>query len=361
MIFSVVGIPDDEGFSEGTIGGVVVRKFLFRDFSFCFFIVGAGFGVIGWFEEVAHAKKRVGMNVSSFMTTSMGVVDCPCVDAIAYGAALEACNVSDSNERGYWRYSDSRTGVSTCYPPSHGSQYCEAHDMIADPLCSSPSENKNNPPAYCQEKWCYVDAQKCQKSYELYHKSVFPPFREEHLFYSYSTCNSSNDAFEEYSTFDGIAGETLIVNIPEIRYALHYKEDSDISDENQNYFDDNVPFKGWVIDYMDAILELSNIGSFNYTHTSFGSKAILASNNTAAVSDVKAGISDVVASSVWITTERLSMSPYTVETASDKLYLWVESPEVVTAPNIGKVFSPFDISLWLCLAASVILVSLLSL
>jgi hypothetical protein len=51
MIVCVVGIPDDVGFIEGTIGGVVVRKFFFRDFSFRILIVGVGFGVIGVFEE----------------------------------------------------------------------------------------------------------------------------------------------------------------------------------------------------------------------------------------------------------------------------------------------------------------------
>ena len=314
-----------------------------------------------------------------------GFVDCPCIDSTVYTTAIQNCNFSvveeggvSSTQPGFWIYgpnnyqttttdsssgSDSNVNVpfpgGSCYPINFGSHSCQAHDFGVDPLCSSVADGER--PLYCQNQWCYVDPTKCKDSDHLYYKSTFLGLRQQEVYYSYSTCNSSNTDWDNFNTFNKLANVDVTITIPGLWEPGHYKDiDEDNLTEEHLYLDDSIPWKGWVIDYLEAVLQLSNIGSFNYTYRSQGTKVISPSAYTASMGDIKAGISDVVASSLWITSERLAMTPFTTQTSSDKIYLWVPTPTITSSGYGQKVLQPFDPTLWLCFSLAILLTSMLS-
>jgi hypothetical protein len=296
---------------------------------------------------------------------STGSVDCPCIDTTVYTARIHNCMFNDT-ESGFWHYptGPNAVGPGSCYPQSYGSGHCTAHDVIADPLCSSDSSSvneANSPPEYCQESWCSVDPLKCKLSNERFFSWQLPLLRDQGVFYSYSTCNSTNDAWEQFTTIRQIENQEMSVVFPIIWHSAHYKDSSFDDFGVQHYYDDTVPWKGWVVDYLEAVLEVSNIGGFNYTFRSIGSNATIASEFTAAVGDVQAGISDMVATTLWITSERLALTTFTTQTLSDRLVLWVPAPEITDSGYARKVLEPFDSSLWLCLLFCVVIASVLSL
>jgi len=66
------------------------------------------------------------------------------------------------------------------YPIDYGLSSCAAHDINLPPYCSA-----DNPPSWCLDSWCYVDASNCAKAYS---DAVY----FEGLHYSYFTCGSAN-------------------------------------------------------------------------------------------------------------------------------------------------------------------------
>lgn len=245
----------------------------------------------------------------------------------------------------------------TCYATSYGAKSCAPHDLDQDPLC-----REDSPPAYCYNAFCYVDATQCKTAPELFYKSTrFPD--QEALFYSYSTCNSTADDWLSYQTTDVFLSrpnQNLVLVIPADYEPVHYKTNE------SHYYDDTKPWKGWFIDYLNAIVEISNIPGIDYTHTSIGATELLAnvsSSWTKAVHDVKAGIVDGGASNFWVTNERLEMAPFTVPMAPDKFFLWVEQPEVEDGTllyNSQKLLLPFSKELWLAIVVVVMSYALLN-
>jgi hypothetical protein len=146
-------------------------------------------------------------------------------------------------------------------------------------------------------------------------------------------------------------------------YPLHYKDSNNLDTDRgaEHYTNDEVPWRGWIVDYLVAILEVSDIGGFDYTYRSKGSDVYSASLYTAAVGDVQVGIGEMMASSLWITSERLALTTFTTQTAVDRIYLWVPAPTIVQSNFLVKVLEPFTLGLWLCLFGTIMAVSLLSL
>jgi hypothetical protein len=262
-------------------------------------------------------------------------------------------------KEGYWHYGYDfgRQSAGVCYPVTHGSQTCQPHDLTVDPICLS-----NDPPSYCTESWCYVDVEKCKDSSELLFQSdLFTESLGQKLFYSYSTCNAS-DSWHSCRSTEVLDGRSISVTIPEVWAPAHYKlaADGNIAlSTGSEYFDDSIPWQGWVVDYLDAILEISNIKSFNYTHRSGGSEvAVTSSIYTGAVHDVQTGVSCLAASLFWITSQRLAMTAFTTTISTDKIFLWIENPSSGT--GLSKVLRPFDPTLWIALFLAVCGVSILS-
>ena len=181
-------------------------------------------------------------------------------------------------------------------------------------------------PPYCFQSFCYVDGNSCRKNSEedIYKSSYFP---QHDVFYSYTTCNSTNYFWEQYvessATNASVAGGVNIsAAVPVLYNPVLLKQLSDgtlvwrqTDDDDAYYFDDSIPFGGIYIDYVNSLVNISNgdIQKMKFTHTSRASlKEYPTSSFTAAVRDVKNGLVDMAVGPFWITGERLRMTSFTV-------------------------------------------------
>ena len=294
---------------------------------------GSGLWVVLAQQEGEDNSSSNKNNTSS--TVNTGSPECPCIDSVF--------------------------PLTTLYPEDFGASFCAQHDIIAqDPLCMSET-----PPDYCAEQWCYIDIQKCKRSSEGYFQSDSAP--SSGLYYSYSTCNSTVDPWKAHLTTSKLQDEFIGVVIPGFWAPAHYKltESGEIAewDSEAEYYNDTVPWRGWIIDYLEALAESTDIAGFNYTFRSGGSDVVSPSSAwTAAVHDVSAGIANISVSSFWITSSRLELTTFTTSASLDKIYLWIPEPSVQDdfASNVQKVLLPFTPALWGCIAASIAFVSFLS-
>ena len=79
-----------------------------------------------------------------------GAASCPCITSWAsaqYENAQGGLNVKLYKE-------------TFSYPLTYGLSSCSAHDINMRPYC-----DKANPPAWCADKWCYIDPDNCDKPY----------------------------------------------------------------------------------------------------------------------------------------------------------------------------------------------------
>jgi hypothetical protein len=218
--------------------------------------------------------------------------------------------------------------------------------------------------AFCDASWCYVDAERCRGSTHVFAASTV----DADAFYSYSTCNESGRAWWDYQAIQAVEGRVLRVAIPSMDYPMHFKRDPATGEVATGvgplYRDDSVPFEGSMIQYLDAVLQHSNLAGFNYTWASVGSRhAHPDSKWTAAVYDVALGLTDMGGSDFWLTTQRARMSAFSAPFDVDHIYLWVPRPVVDDSfgAQIGKMFRPFHWTLWLTIGGVIVGMSLFEL
>ena len=87
------------------------------------------------------------------------------------------------------------SGKTYDYGADYGMASCAAHDATKEPFCDG--SGGTTPPAWCEDKWCYVDAGNC--------KTGLPPGQSQYfkdLFYSYQTCGTQN-TFEAWFSSSG--------------------------------------------------------------------------------------------------------------------------------------------------------------
>ncbi len=208
----------------------------------------------------------------------------------------------------------------SCVAYEYGSSTCLQHDLIHDPICQGDLSTAIIEP-YCFQSWCYVDASSCKKnSDEVVYKSDYFPSQHD-IFYSYTTCNSTNDYKRSNDTVSVAGGVNISAVVPTYFYPMLNKELPDgtslwtRSDDRKYYFDDSIPFGGVYIDYINSIVQLSNgdIQNVTFTHTSRASaNQHPKSSFTAAVQDVENGLVDMAAGPFWITGQRLRKTTFTI-------------------------------------------------
>lgn len=99
------------------------------------------------------------------------------------------------------------------YPSNYGNMECKAHDQNLPPFCQS------SPPAWCAQKWCYVNKAQCTGSgIQTYRSSLFS---DGNVYYSYETCGASNQFqawFAQNAETSGtFAGESVsVVNLIDV-------------------------------------------------------------------------------------------------------------------------------------------------
>mmetsp|Transcript_5441 Transcript_5441/g.13625 ORF Transcript_5441/g.13625 Transcript_5441/m.13625 type:complete len:357 (+) Transcript_5441:326-1396(+) len=300
------------------------------------------------------------MDTGNVSGVSNGNEGCRCTDETNILASLteRSCQTEDG-----------QNGVmlaakGPCVPFSYGSSSCVKHDYMHDPKCSLGGINGgSNYPVHCIRPWCYVDATSCMQSSErAFHSAFFP------LYYSYTTCGSSADDWIYYQQQQTLVGKNIIAGVaPQYLPPLIFKAipSSDIlAVQEDEYYNNSVPYEGVLNDYMDALVHTSN-GNFNVTYT-FGSKASRllhpTSPWTAVIQDVKDGLIDMGLGPFWITGERLKMVSFTVPMAYDRQVLVIPNPATkdTLISQTSKVLAPFAVGVWVLIVAVITLTALLS-
>lgn len=105
--------------------------------------------------------------------SSTGLPTCPCV---------EWANLGQYQVGNAIRYTPKGQDTGYDYPLNYGNLECKAHDSRLPPFCDVES-----PPAWCAQKWCYVDKDDC--SIVPYRSFLF---EGSDAHYSYQTCGESN-------------------------------------------------------------------------------------------------------------------------------------------------------------------------
>ena len=254
---------------------------------------------------------------------STGNEGCSCINTTSVLASLEdrKCTTANGLPGVYLTLGGS------CVTYDYGSSACLRHDLIHDPICQRDDlSSAVVVPPYCFQSWCYVDGKSCKKNSEedVFKSDYFP---QHDVFYSYSTCNSTNYFWEQYvessaTNASVVGGVNISAAVPSYFHPMLNKELPDgtlvharSDDDGEYYFDDNIPFGGIYIDYINSIVQLSNgdIQNVTYTHTSRASlKQYPGSSFTAAVQDVERGLVDMAAGPFWITGQRLRMTTFTI-------------------------------------------------
>eukprot|EP00984_Skeletonema_dohrnii_P002871 scaffold976_cov102-Skeletonema_dohrnii-CCMP3373.AAC.10 len=202
----------------------------------------------------------------------------------------------------------------SCVAYDYGSSACLQHDLLHDPNCQGDLSTTAVPP-YCFQTWCYVNANSCRKNSDEKIKKTeyFSPSND--IFYSYSTCNSTDYFSQGIDSKSVVGGLNVTASIPDYQYPMMRKQlpdgtfidDGKDDSDNTYYFDDTIPFSGVYIDYMNSIVQLSkgDIQNVTFTHTSrASSKQYPSSSFTAAVQDVENGLVDMAVGPFWITGQR---------------------------------------------------------
>jgi hypothetical protein len=227
-------------------------------------------------------------------------VDCPCIDA---SPALDAL-VGPEN---CTQFAPRAGKPDVCYPLGFGTGSCRSWDMGLAPHCDGRS-----PPQWCRESWCYVDPVQCSKSKHDLHGTRNQPGLLGSLFFSYGTCNSSDQSWTTSYDWDAARLRYLRVVVPDFDYPWHFKREPTgaICQGRANasrwcevaFWDDTVPWVGAIIDYLERGRERFDFGGYNFTARSEGAsegvKLSGGKNFTAAVRDVQYSAADMVRRSV---------------------------------------------------------------
>jgi len=253
-------------------------------------------------------------------TATTGNEGCQCINQTSLLSSLQKRDcITPNGEPGVYL-----TLGGSCVPYNYGSTYCLQHDLLHDPICNYDSSTTVIIPPYCLESWCYVDAKTCKRdSEEVIYKTKFFVSNGDDLFYSYSTCNST-DSFSNTDAATGnvqvVGGLSISADIPNFQFPMLNKQLDDGTllykkeEGDTRYFNDTIPFGGLYVDYLNTIKDLSNgdIQNVTYTHTSKASlKMYPTSSFTAAVQDVENGLVDMALGPFWVTGQRLKMTTFT--------------------------------------------------
>eukprot|EP00581_Thalassiosira_minuscula_P007139 CAMPEP_0183703846 /NCGR_PEP_ID=MMETSP0737-20130205/1421_1 /TAXON_ID=385413 /ORGANISM="Thalassiosira miniscula, Strain CCMP1093" /LENGTH=733 /DNA_ID=CAMNT_0025930645 /DNA_START=80 /DNA_END=2281 /DNA_ORIENTATION=+ len=314
---------------------------------------------------------------------------CPCIDSSGILASLpknrrcilpNATTTIASHDDSNGLFQAEKNGVmltlgGSCVPINYGSSKCLQHDLIHDPNCALDPAGERIIPAYCIRPWCYVDLASCKRNSpeRVYRSSYFPFESEVDLFFSYTTCNSTEaDWFDVEDDIVGdraLGGIDIVANIPTYLLPMMYKRDPSggeiVSSPGDEYYDDSVPYEGVYIHYVKQIMEISkgDIKNITMTHKSIASSLVHPQSSfTAAVQDLEDGLVDMAIGPFWITGQRLKMTAFSIPIVYDKTFLVIPKPGTKDSlsDQIVKVLAPFSWGLWAFLLAIIVVTALLS-
>ena len=299
--------------------------------------------------------------------TTAGKDGCLCTDESTTLASItkRSCTTADGDDNGVLLSAEG-----PCVNYMYGSLNCLRHDLNVDPACNatSPEGGESTIPEYCQHRWCYVDAKSCGKDSleRVFRSTYFPAHMGVDLFYSYTTCNSSDAHWNPHKYVAELG--SIKAAIPSYTLPFIYKrspaDDDILSEIGEEYYEDSVPFEGVHIEFVRSLQSVAD-GEFNvtYTHGTRANKLIhKTSAYTAAVQDIEDGLVDLAVGPFWITGERLKMSAFTMPIVYDRTILVIPKPgtQGSLSAQTKKVLAPFETGVWVLLLLIIAFTGLLS-
>ena len=242
--------------------------------------------------------------------------------------------------------------------PSYGYGIsCKPHDLDEDEDCQNGNTQKI--PDYCYRSWCFVDKSECFSSNSI----LFEDKNVKGEFFSYDICDpnfpvkSLDDAFGTRTS----KIENMRVIFPNEVWPFHFK------DPNKPLYDDfpsfdNTEYRGIIIEYLELLRLKTPIESFEYAEKSGGAYRrmermphIKNSTYTSAVIEIQANLAHLAAGAYWVTSERLTFTPFTIPIYLSDFYLFeLERQEFDILYSIQKTLRPFDYQLWYVLIICII-------
>ncbi|KAL7531863.1 hypothetical protein ACHAXR_004282, partial [Thalassiosira sp. AJA248-18] len=319
--------------------------------------------------------------LSNSTASITGKVGCECADvSSAIQSVARGSCLTPEGENGVLL-----TVSGPCVPYSYGSGGCLQYEMMYDPVCQITDESYKIPD-YCTQPWCYVDRNSCLATSERVYRSIYfhydsgvdlimqliwPHCVSIIQFYSYTTCESSQEGMDSFFfPQNPLGGANLMTGIPAYYEPYHYKRnpDSDLGEilisTGSEYYDNTIPWEGATLDYFRSLMSIAD-GDFGvtYTHGSRAAKKIHPKSSfTAVVQDVKDGLVDLGIGPFWVTGERLQMTTFTVPVDYDRTLLVIERPgeTISLRSQVEKVIAPFSPGVWGLLIVIIAFTALLS-
>jgi len=136
---------------------------------------------------------------------SSGLDSCPCIDDIF--AHPDLTDINQYRQGSSLVYKPPGSSSSYYYPLTYG-RSCVPHDVQLPPVCT-----RDSAPRWCQESWCFVDAENCEGTVKSPTK-YFPAV--EKLYFSYGTCvaSGSSNSYTEWTAED-IEGTRKLIGLLE--------------------------------------------------------------------------------------------------------------------------------------------------
>jgi len=105
-----------------------------------------------------------------------------------------------------------------CVNNTYGMNKCDIHDAHHEPDClNNPGFDNPDRPDFCDEPWCYVDAETCGNSSHIaYLTSVLLTTGGTPPSYSYTACGGDASSWLDILVVEGLRGKTLRAGIPTV-------------------------------------------------------------------------------------------------------------------------------------------------
>jgi len=243
---------------------------------------------------------------------------------------------------------------------------CTTHDATFDPDCfNNPVVGDANRPAYCDEPWRYVDAEKCGNSSHVSYRSEIlisgggaPPS------YSYTACGGDASSWLDTLVAEGLRGKVLKAGIPAIEDKEHYLEHPVTGHRLPGgpiySFPAEYKWKGLWIEYYEEIAKFAGF-EIEYVPVTRASYAKFSSEWTACAHDVAIGYLDLCIGNFWITGERIAATGanFLIPTSQEQVRLLHYPYEVAdVGSGMWAWMRPFKVELWIAIVISWLIVGI---
>ena len=229
-----------------------------------------------------------------------------------------------------------------CLPLDYGS-HCAPWDTNLPPVCELPQPD---PPAFCQQSFCFVNASACRNSQvSMSRSSLF-----DDSFYSYETCGSS-DSWSDFRIESALRGRVLRASLPatwQDPYAFGYDGNGDLLPDWTNGMEIVGERLGIFPEFLSAVAQVAGF-TIEWDDISTGSRTELG-GWSGCMNDVCQGNLDVCVQAMYATPERERLSLFTIPIGYDQAYMVIPKPIIKRdLMDDAKPFKPFSSRLWLVL------------